>query len=68
MLGGNCGSGGGLAWGSGPVMALDVATMSALIGADASSADINGDGIIDAVDMGLVAPAVEATPVTNRRK
>jgi hypothetical protein len=67
-LEGNCGSGGGLAWGSGPVMALDVATMSALIGADASSADINGDGIIDAVDMGLVAPAVEATPVTNRRK
>jgi hypothetical protein len=42
--------------------------MSALIGADASSADINGDGIIDAVDMGLVAPAVEATPVTKRRK
>jgi len=68
VLGGNCGSGGGLAWGSGPIMALDVATMSALIGADASSADINGDGIIDAVDMGLVAPAVEATPVTNRRK
>ncbi|MEY4104162.1 MAG: hypothetical protein RL461_1364 [Planctomycetota bacterium] len=67
-LEGNCGSGGGLAWGSGPIMALDVATMSALIGADASSADINGDGIIDAVDMGLVAPAVEATPVTNRRK
>jgi hypothetical protein len=67
VLEGNCG-GGGLAWGSGPVMALDVATMSALIGADASSADVNGDGIIDAVDMGLVAPAVEATPVTKRRK
>ena len=66
-LQGNCG-GGGLAWGNGPVMALDVATMSALIGADASAADVNGDGIIDAVDMGLAAPAVDATPVSKRRK
>jgi hypothetical protein len=64
---GNCG-GGGLAWGNGPVMALDVATMSALIGADASAADVNGDGIIDAVDMGLVAPVVDAAQESKRRK
>ncbi len=66
-LTGNCG-GGHLAGSNGPIMALDVATMSALIGADASAADVNGDGIIDGADMGLVGYDANPIPAAKSRK